>query len=341
MMPTIQHFLNKAANGQSFSIEEAEQAFNLVMGGEATNAQIAGLLMALRVRGETVEEITGAAMTMRSKATAVSAPSGSIDMAGTGGTGKDTFNISTCASFVIAGAGIPVAKHGNRSASSKSGSADVLEALGVKLGSAPENVSRCVAEANIGFMFAQAHHSAMKYVMPARKELAIRTIFNLLGPLTNPAGSQYQVLGVFDKAWLEPLALVLKNLGSKTVWIVHGGDGMDEITTTDSTYVCQLKDGEISTFTVSPEDVGLPRVQDQDLVGGDAQSNAQAIRDVLAGQKNPFRDIVLFNSAAALVVCGKANTLTDAIGLAAASIDEGHAQQALDKLVEISNETES
>ncbi len=336
-MPTLLDFITKTANKESLTVSEAEQAFNIMMSGEATNAQIAGLLMAMRVRGETIDEITGAAATMRAKATAVQAPSGSIDMAGTGGSGKDTLNISTCASFVVAGAGIPVAKHGNRSASSKSGSADVLEALGVKLGSSPQNVSDCVQKANIGFMFAQAHHSAMKHVMPVRKELATRTIFNLLGPLTNPAGSHYQVLGVFDKAWLKPMAQVLKNLGSKTVWVVHGYDGLDEITTTDKTHVCQLKDGAITSFTISPEDAGLALASEQSLVGGDAASNAQAIRDVLEGQKNAFRDIVLFNAAAALVVVGKAQDLKQGVTLAAEAIDSGAAQNCLDMLVSTSN----
>ncbi len=336
-MTPLPDLIAKAANAESLDISEAEQAFEVMMSGTATNAQIAGLLMAMRVRGETVAEITGAAKTMRAKATPVQAPSGSIDMAGTGGTGLDTYNISTCASFVIAGAGIPVAKHGNRSASSKSGSADVLEALGVRLGIAPQQVSACISAANIGFMFAQSHHSAMKHVMPVRKELGIRTIFNLLGPLTNPAGAKNQVLGVFDKKWLEPIAQVLKNLGSETVWVVHGSDGMDEITTTGDTHVCQLKDGVINNFTISPADFGLAIAKPQDLAGGDAQQNAEAIREVLAGQKGSFRDIVLLNSAAALVVCQKANDLAEGLQQAALSIDNGQARQCLDRLVEISN----
>ncbi len=336
-MPTINDYISKTANGESLTTAEAKQAFQTMMSGQATDAQIAGLLMAMRVRGETIAEITGAASAMRAQASQVEAPANSIDMAGTGGTGLDTYNISTCASFVIAAAGVPVAKHGNRSASSKSGSADVLEALGVKLGISPQKVSACIEAANIGFMFAQAHHSAMKYVMPARKQLATRTIFNLLGPLTNPAGAKNQVLGVFDKAWLEPIAQVLKNLGSNTVWVVHGSDGMDEITTTGDTAVCELRDGVIKTFTISPDEAGLPLAKAQDLAGGDAAFNADAIHSVLNGDSSPFRDIVLFNSAAALIVSHKATDLKTAIKLAASAIDSGKAKLCLETLVKISN----
>ena len=257
-MPDMKSFINKVADGTSLSANEASKAFDLMMSGEASEGQIAGFLMALRVRGETIEEITGAATTMRAKATPVVAPADAIDVVGTGGDAKGTYNISTCSALVVAGCGLPVAKHGNRSISSKSGSADVLEALGVNLSVTPDKVTQCIEKANVGFMFAQSHHSAMKHVMPARLSLGTRTIFNLLGPLTNPAGAKSQLLGVFSDQWVVPLAHVLKNLGSTRAWVVHGADGLDELTTTGPTHVAELKDGEITQFTITPEDAGLP-----------------------------------------------------------------------------------
>jgi anthranilate phosphoribosyltransferase len=293
--------------------------------------------MALRMRGETVEEITGAATTMRAKATPVSAPDNAIDIVGTGGDAKGTYNISTCAALVVAGCGVPVAKHGNRSVSSKSGAADVLEALGVNLSLSPEQVSNCIAGAGVGFMFAPAHHSAMKYVMPARKEMAVRTIFNVLGPLTNPAGAKSELLGVFADQWVAPLANVLKQLGAERAWVVHGSDGMDELTTTGPSHVAQLKDGVIEEFTITPEDAGLAIANPDDLIGGDAAQNADAIRELLAGGPGAFRDIVLLNAGAALVVAGKANDIRQGVELATEAVDSGAAQAALSKLVEISN----
>ncbi|MCF6198492.1 MAG: anthranilate phosphoribosyltransferase [Hyphomicrobiaceae bacterium] len=336
-MPDMKSFINKVADGTSLSATEASKAFDLMMSGEASEGQIAGFLMALRVRGETIEEITGAATTMRAKATPVSAPANAVDVCGTGGDAKGTYNISTCVSFVLAACDVPVAKHGNRSISSKSGAADVLEVLGVNLGVTPEQVSACIEKANVGFMFAQSHHSAMKHVMPARLALGTRTIFNLLGPLTNPAGAKAQLLGVFSDQWVEPLAHVLKNLGATSAWVVHGSDGLDELTTTGSNFVAQLKDGEITQFTITPQDAGLASASPDDLLGGDARQNADAILDVLSGKAGAFRDIVQLNTGAALVVANKAQNIKQGAQLAAAAIDSGAAQTALDQLIATSN----
>ena len=332
-MTELKAFIGKVADGQPLTAEEAAEAFDIMMSGSASLPQIAGFLMALRVRGETVDEITGAARTMRAKATPVTAPPGAIDTCGTGGDAKGTYNVSTCTAFVVAGAGVPVAKHGNRAVSSKSGSADVLAALGVNLDIGPDVVGRCIAEAGVGFMFAPAHHAAMKHVGPARAELATRTIFNLLGPLSNPAGATRQVIGVFSRDWLVPLAEVLRNLGSEHVWVVHGSDGLDELTTTGPTFVAELKNGAVDAFEVTPEDAGLPQAAPEDLLGGDADANAEAIREVLAGTPSPFRDIVVLNAAAALVVAGKAATVLEGAQQAAQAIDSGAAKERLERLV--------
>jgi anthranilate phosphoribosyltransferase len=329
--------LDKVADGHSLEEDEAAQAFDIMMSGEATEVQIGAFLMALRVRGESIEEITGAARTMRKKATGVTAPQGAIDIVGTGGDAKGTYNISTCATLVTAGAGVSVAKHGSKAVSSKSGASDVLEALGVKVGISPETVTRCINEANVGFMFAPAHHSAMKHVMPVRAHLSTRTIFNLLGPLTNPAGVESQLMGVYSKDWVEPLANVLKKLGSRHVWVVHGSDGMDELTTTGESFVAELKDGVVSTFTITPADAGLSITLPQDLLGGDAEYNAKAILEVLDGKPGAFRDVVILNSAAALIVADKAQNIGEGAELAAKAIDTGAAKSALQKLVAISN----
>ena len=336
-MAEFKEFIAKAASGAPLSAEEAAAAFDAMMSGNATPAQIGGFLMALRVRGETVDEITGAARTMRAKATGVAAPEGAIDTCGTGGDAKGTHNISTCAAFVVAGAGVPVAKHGNRSVSSKSGSADVLAALGVNLEVTPETVGHCIAEAGVGFMFAPAHHAAMKHVGPSRAELATRTIFNLLGPLSNPAGAKRQLIGVFSPDWIEPLAEVLRNLGSEHVWVVHGSDGLDELTTTGPTSVAELKDGAVTRFEVTPDEAGLPTAAPEDLIGGDAEVNAEAVRAVLGGDDSPFRHIVVLNAAAALIVAGKAANLAEGTTLAAQSIDTGAARDRLDRLVALTN----
>lgn len=336
-MRTIKDFIKQVCDGTSLSRAEAAEAFELLMSGQAEPAQVAGFLMALRQRGETVEEITGAAEVMRRKATGVSAPDGSVDTCGTGGDASGTYNISTCSAFVVAGAGVPVAKHGNKSVSSKSGSADVLASLGVNLDVSPDVVRRSIDTAGIGFMFAPAHHSAMKHVGAVRQSLGVRTIFNLLGPLSNPAGTKRQVIGVFSKEWVLPLAEVLRNLGSEKLWIVHGEDGLDELTTTGKTHVAALEKGEISQFSVHPEEVGLPLASIADLKGGDADENAEAIKQVLKGGMGHFRDIVLLNAGAALVVADKALDLKEGVALAAQSIDQGHAHNALLSLVAVTN----
>ncbi|RUW18631.1 anthranilate phosphoribosyltransferase, partial [Mesorhizobium sp. M1A.F.Ca.IN.020.06.1.1] len=301
-----------------------------------TPGQIGGFLMALRVRGEAVSEISGAVATMRAKMLRVEAPRGAIDIVGTGGDNSHSVNISTGSAFVIAAAGVPVAKHGNRGLSSLTGAADVLMALGVKVDIAPETIGRCIQEAGVGFMFAPAHHPAMKHVGPVRGELGTRTIFNLLGPLSNPAGVGRQMVGVFLPEWIMPVAETLKALGTDHAWIVHG-DGYDEITTTGETQVAELAGGEIRTFTLTPEAVGLKRHNKEDLRGGEAAYNAKALRDMLGGAAGAYRDTVLMNAGAGLVVAGKATTLGDGIEAAAQAIDSGRALAVLDKLIEISN----
>ncbi len=338
-MPELKPLIAKVASGDSLDVEEARQAFEILMSGEATPSQIGGFLMALRVRGETVAEITGAVATMRAKMLPVSAPQDAIDIVGTGGDGAGTYNISTLASIIVAGAGVPVAKHGNRALSSKSGTADALSALGVNLEIGPDMIARCIREAHIGFMFASMHHAAMRHVGPSRVELGTRTIFNLLGPLSNPAGARKQLLGVFAPKWLQPIAEVLRDLGSQTVWVVHG-DGLDEITTTGSTQVTALEDGKIRSFELTPNDFGVQPATLSDLKGGDGVANAAALRGVLGGARNAYRDISLCNAAAALVVAGKAETIADGMRIASQSLDSGEAAAALDRLVAVSNEKE-
>ena len=337
----LRPLIDKAASGASLTETEARQAFDILMAGEATPSQIGGFLMALRVRGESVAEIAGAVAAMRARMIPVAAPAGAIDIVGTGGDASGTYNISTCSAFVVAGAGVPVAKHGNRALSSKSGAADVLSELGINLEIKPEKIAACIANAGIGFMFAPNHHAAMRHVGPTRVELGTRTIFNLLGPLCNPAGVKRYMLGVFSRKWIEPLAKVLSTLGAQAAWVVHGNfgeeGGLDEITTTGTTYVAELKEGHIRIFELHPEDFGLSPARPGDLKGGDAQANAKALSAVLAGETGPYRDIVIANSAAALMVAGKAGLLSDAVELARASIDEGKARAALEALVKVSN----
>src|SRR6266566_2680189 len=311
-MDELKALIAKVASGAALTLEESAQAFDRMMSGEATPSQMGGLLMALRVRGETVDEITGAVRTMRSKMLLVEAPADAIDVVGTGGDASGSFNISTCAAFIVAGAGVPVAKHGNRALSSRCGAADVLAALGVRIELPPDAISRCIREAGIGFMFAPAHHPAMKHVGPTRVELGTRTIFNLLGPLSNPASVKRQMVGVFSRQWVLPLAQVLKNLGSEQVWVVHGSDGLDEITLTGPTFVAALENGTIRSFEVTPEEAGLPRAGGEALKGGDAAANAVALQSVLDGMPSPYRDIALLNAAAALIVAGRAATISAA-----------------------------
>jgi len=336
-MSDFKALIAKVADGNALSRDEAQAASEVMMSGEATPSQIGGFLMALRVRGETVDEITGAATIMRSKVLPVEAPAEAIDIVGTGGDASGSYNVSTCTAFVVAAAGVPVAKHGNRALSSKSGTADVLMALGVNIELPPEKIAHSVAEAGLGFMFAPSHHQAMRHVGPTRVELGTRTIFNLLGPLTNPAGVKRQMTGVFAEHWVEPLARVLANLGSERAWIVHGSDGLDEITPTGPTTVAELKDGTVRTFTIHPEDVGLARANFADLKGGDAATNAQALRDVLAGKPSAYRDIVLMNAAASLIVADAVDDLAAGVARAAEAIDSGAAAATLQRLVEVTN----
>ncbi len=326
------------AEGKTLTETEAADTFEAIMSGAATEAQIGALLMGMRARGETIEEITGAARAMRARAVPVRAPEGAIDTCGTGGDAKGTHNISTCVAFVVAGAGVPVAKHGNRSISSRSGSADVLAALGVDIECGPETIARCIESCGLGFMFAPAHHASMRHVAKVRSELGTRTIFNLLGPLANPAGTKYQVVGVFAEEWVEPIAHVLGRLGAKRAWVVHGADGLDELTTAGISHVAVLDGGQISTFKISPRNAGLPEAKPEDLIGGDAAENAAHIRAVLGGNLGPFRNIVLLNAAAALLVAGKAKTLRDGVALAAQSIDSGKAKGVLEALVKLSHD---
>ncbi len=332
----LRTLLAKVATGQTLAEDEAAAAFDAMMSGDATPSQMGGFLMALRVRGETVEEITGAARIMRAKALAVSAPPEAIDMVGTGGDGQGSFNITSAAALVVAGSGVPVAKHGNRKASSLTGAADVLEALGVNINCEMPLVERAIREAGIGFLMAQRHHSAMRHVAPTRGELGTRTIFNLLGPVSNPAGVKRQLVGVFARDWVKPLAEVLGKLGSERAWVVHG-DGLDELTTTGVTHVAELRDGKVESFEVTPEAAGLKRARLDDLRGGDPAANAARMVVLLDGKPGPLRDIVLLNAAAALIVAGRARDLKDGVAQAAQSIDSGAARRALERLITITN----
>jgi len=333
----IRALIAHVAGGNSLSVEQAERAFDIMMAGEATPAQMGGLLMALRVRGETVDEITGGAMAMRARAETIDAPEGAIDTCGTGGDAKGTFNVSTGAAIVAAACGVPVAKHGNRALSSKSGSADVLTSLGVNIDADMALVKDSLWKANIGFLMAPRHHGAMRHVAPTRVELGTRTIFNLLGPLSNPAGAKRQLIGVFDGVWAEPMAEVLRNLGSERVWIVHGSDGTDELTITGPSDVVELRDGELRRFEVTPEEAGLGRASLDAIKGGDGDENARTMAAVLGGASGPIRDIVLLNSAAALIVAGRVDTLRDGVAAAAEAVDSGAVRATLDELVAITN----
>lgn len=333
----LKPLLAKIADGNTLERTEAETAFDIMMSGDATPAQIGGFLMALRVRGETVDEIAAAAQTMRAKAVSISAPEDAMDIVGTGGDASGTLNISTGTALVVAGAGVPVAKHGNRALSSKSGAADVLMELGINLDADMALIEQSIREAGIGFMMAPRHHAATAHVAGPRVELGTRTIFNMLGPLSNPAGVKRLLVGVYAKEWVEPAAEVLGSLGATRAWVVHGADGLDELTTTGPSFVAELKDGKVSTFEVSPGDAGLPTADLADLKGGDAAHNAAVMRAMLAGEPGPFRDIVCYGAAAALVIADKARDLTEGIALAAAAIDDGRARACLDKMVAITH----
>ena len=334
----MKDILALVAEGGRLSVDQTRRAFDIMMSGDATPSQTGALLMALRLRGETVEELTGAVMTMREKMTRIESPATAIDVVGTGGDRSGTYNVSTAAAVAVAGCGVPVAKHGNRAASSRSGAADVLAALGVDVECDFSLTRKALWEAGMCFMFAQRHHGAMRHVAGARVEMGARTIFNMLGPLSNPAGVDKHLVGVFSREWVEPLARTLGNLGSRRAWVVHGGDGLDEITTTGPTFVAELKDGEIRTFEVTPEDAGLPRSDGEALKGGDAAANALAIDALLDGRRSAFRDIVLMNAAGALIASGEADNLEDGAAMAADSIDGGKARAVLDGLIAITNE---
>jgi anthranilate phosphoribosyltransferase len=348
--PIITESVRRLVERRDLSRIEAAAAMDAIMSGAATNAQIAAFLTALRMKGETVEELIGFAQVMRQKVVRirtrgdeVAALTGTdremlIDTCGTGGDATGTFNVSTATAFVVAGAGLRVAKHGNRSVSSLCGSADVVEALGINLELPPPRVSRCLDEVGLGFLYAPLLHTAMKHVMPARREMGIRTVFNMLGPLTNPAGANAQIIGVYAAAITEPLARVLAELGTVRAFVVHGADNLDEISNTGESQLSEVRDGTVRTFTVRPEDFGMPRAAIADLRGGDREQNAQIIRALLEGEPGPRRDIVLMNAAAALVAGGRARDLKEGVGLAAQSIDSGAARDKLQALVALSQQ---
>jgi len=332
----IKEAISALISGRSLAADEAAQVMEEIMQGEATPAQFGAFVTALRLKGETVDEIVGLARTMRARAIPVVTDGLVVDTCGTGGDGSHTFNISTTAAFVAAGAGLKVAKHGNRAMSSQCGSADVLEALGVKIDLNAEQVQRCLQEVGIGFMFAPAFHPAMKYAAAPRRELGIRTVFNILGPLTNPAGAKAQVLGVADESLVEKMALVLQHLGCHHALVVHGEDGLDEVTISGKTHFCELKGNRIENYTISPEDLGLPIAGSDSLKGGSAQENAELLRNILAGAPGPQRDVVLMNTAAVLLAGDKVETLREGVGLAQKTIDSGQALSKLEQLIELS-----
>lgn len=333
----IKQAIKLSVEGKDLSEEQMTGAMRDIMEGKATDAQIGALLTALRMKGETVEEITGAAKVMREKVTGIKAPPYTVDTCGTGGDMSHTFNISTTTALIVAACGVPVAKHGNRSVSSSCGSADVLEALKIKIDLEPKKVEKCLKQTGFGFMFAPLFHPAMKYAIGPRKQMGIRTVFNILGPLTNPAGAERQVLGVFSDKLTEPLARVLGNLGVKHAFVVHGEDGLDEITNTERTRVTELKNGNIDTYFISPEDFKFKRAGKDDLKGGDAAENAAIVIAILKGEKGPKRDIVLMNAAAALITGDKAKDFSEAVVLASKAIDSGATLKKLEEVKNISN----
>lgn len=336
-MQDFKPYIAALAEGHPLAREEARAAFSLIFDGAATPSQLGAFLMGLRMRGETVEEIIGAAQAMRAAMTTVEAPPEAIDIVGTGGDGAGTYNISTLAAIIAAASGAIVAKHGGKASSSRSGASDVLGELCVKVGVSPTAASNCLREAGICFMAGPTHHPALRHAGPTRAELGVRTIFNLLGPLCNPARVERQTIGVYSRDWLAPLALVLRELGSRRVWLLHGADGLDEATTTGLTHVVALEDGDIRAFDIAPEDAGLPRATSQELVGGDPAHNARALRAVLAGEKNAYRDIAVFNAAIALVVAERARNIGEGAAMAAQALDSGAAAAKLEALVKYSN----
>lgn len=332
----IKGALNRIADGKDLTGTEMRQVMDIIMSGEATASQIGAFLMGMRVKGETVGEIAAAVSIMRNKMVPVEAPADSIDIVGTGGDGAGTLNISTGASIVVAAAGVPVAKHGNRALSSKSGSAEALQKLGISLELTPEQISACIREAGIGFMFAPNHHPAMRHVGPTRAEMGVRTMFNLLGPQSNPAGVKRYLLGVFDNEWVEPVAAALLANQAQAAWVVHGDSGLDELSTTGPSFVSQIRNGNLTSFEVTPEDAGLPRARIEDIVGGDPEHNAGELRKLLDGARGAYRDIVLLNAAAAFIIADKVQTLPEGVAMGAEAIDSGRARATLDRLVAVS-----
>lgn len=339
-MDEFRPYVGAVARGAPLSTPEARSAFSLILEGRATPAQLGAFLMGLRMRGETVDEIIGATQAMRAAMLPVEAPPDAVDIVGTGGDGAGTYNISTLAAIIAAACGAPVAKHGGKAASSRSGASDVLGALGVRVGLDPAAASACLRETGLCFMAGPTHHPALRHAAPVRAELGVRTIFNLLGPLSNPAGVVRQTIGVYSRDWLEPLACALRSLGARRVWLLHGADGLDEATTTTITHVAALENGDIRTFDIAPEDAGLPRAIPEALVGGDPQHNATALRAVLAGAKNAYRDIAVLNAAIALVVAERASDLREGARAAQEVLDSGAAAEKLDALVAVSNRDE-
>ncbi|HWV01349.1 MAG TPA: anthranilate phosphoribosyltransferase [Devosia sp.] len=333
----IKGALGKIASRQDLTGAEMRDVMGTIMSGEATPSQIGAFLMGLRVKGETVGEIAAAVSILREKMVPVEAPDDVVDIVGTGGDGAETLNISTATAIVVASAGVPVAKHGNRALSSKSGASDVLQALGVKIDLTPEQISRCINEAGIGFMFAPAHHQAMKHVGPTRAEIGTRTMFNLLGPQANPAGARRYMLGVYAKQWVEPVAAALLANRAVSAWVVHGDSGLDELSTTGPSFVASIKGGNLTSFEVKPEDAGVGRASLADLKGADPAYNAGRLRTMLEGARDPYRDVVLLNAAAAFIVAGRADTLRLGADLAAREIDSGRAKAKLEKLISVSN----
>lgn len=332
-------WIARVATGVPLTVYEATSAFDQLASGGATASQIGAFVMALRIRGETVDEITGAALAMRAKMRRVDAGPGAMDVVGTGGDASGSYNISTCAAFIVAGVDVPVAKHGNRALSSRCGAADVLKALGIRTDLTPDAIARCIAEAGLGFMFAPAHHPALTHVGPTRADLGTRTIFNLLGPLLNPAGVTRQLVGVYSRRWVEPLAHVLGQLGSVRAMVVHGSDGLDEITTTGPTFVAELAGGTVRMLEIRPEEAGLDRARPEQLQGGDAVYNAAALRSVLESRPSAYGDVAAFNAAAALMVAGRVESLREGMALAKSAIRSGAALDRLDRLIISSNKT--
>ncbi|WP_210435610.1 anthranilate phosphoribosyltransferase [Saccharopolyspora sp. ASAGF58] len=336
-MADFREYVGRVATGSDLDFDAASEAFDHLTSGTATQSQMGAFLMALRMRGETVAELTAAASTLRRKMLRVDAPASAVDVVGTGGDESGSYNVSTCAAFIVAGAGPPVAKHGNRALSSRSGASDVLTALGVRIDLGAAAIGRCIAEAGIGFMFAPNHHPALRHVAATRVELGTRTIFNLLGPLLNPAGVRRHLVGVYSREWVEPLATVLGELGSERALVVHGSDGLDEITTSGPTTVAELRAGRVRVYELSPGDAGLPTVRANQLKGGDPAANAEALRAVLEGATGPYRDIAAFNAAAALVISDRAQNLVEGMEIAAKSLDSGEALARLERLIHVSN----